>query len=110
LLGGCDSSKNPADQGPSGKGPPVLKADPNPVPAGPGNGTTRITWDTGDARSTGQVYVSRDGKPENLFAEGIRGTKEARWIQKGFVYEFRLYAGRDHVQLLARIKVRRAAK
>jgi hypothetical protein len=54
--------------------------------------------------------MSRDGGPEKLFA-GLspRGSQEAAWISKG-VYEFRLYAGKDHKEVLARVKVTRRQK
>ena len=86
---------------------PTLTASPNPVPAaGAGPGTTTITWNTG-VNSSGQVYVSLDGKPERLFATRPSGFKEARWISHGVTYEFRLYEGTDHKKLLATVRVTR---
>jgi hypothetical protein len=85
-------------------------ATPNPVPAGPDKGTTTITWNTGDG-SKGEVYMSKDGGPEKLFA-GLSpwGSQEAAWIQQG-EYEFRLYAVDEHQKkLLASVKVTRSAK
>ncbi len=68
-------------------------------------GTTTITWDTGDG-SVGQVYVAPPGKPEKLFADNrSKGSLEARWIGRG-EYEFRLYAGKEHDRILARVKVK----
>ncbi len=57
-------------------------------------GVTKITWDTGDG-SEGQVYVSRDGGPETLFAASPHGSKDASWIQTGGSYEFCLYRTLD---------------
>jgi hypothetical protein len=66
-----------------------------------GQGKTTVTWDTGDG-SIGQVFVSVDGRPDTrMFAQGKRGSKEADWIAGGKSYEFRLYAGKEHKQLLA---------
>jgi hypothetical protein len=50
--------------------------------------------------------MSRDGGPQKLFA-GLspRGSQEAAWINKGAVYEFRLYAGQERTKLLASVKV-----
>jgi hypothetical protein len=81
-----------------------ITADPNPVPAGSGKGTTTISWDTGDG-TPGQVYVERKGQAEKLFAQGKKGTEKATWIYGGFTYEFRLYAGKEHKQVLARVTV-----
>jgi hypothetical protein len=66
-----------------------------------------ITWDTGDG-SIGQVYVAVNDIPEKIFADKTaKGQREAPWINKGGVYEFRLYAGRSHKTLLASVKVRK---
>lgn len=62
-------------------------ASPNPVPAGPGLGTTTITWTTGDG-SEGEVWVSTSGGPEALFATGSSGSQEAPWILGGRSYLF----------------------
>jgi hypothetical protein len=108
LVAGCHSDTtaeyDPADW----SGVPMIQATPNPVPAGPERGTTTITWNTGDG-SKAQVWMSRNGKPEKLFA-GLspKGSQEAAWIVDG-VYEFRLYAGKERKKLLARVKVTRSA-
>src|SRR3990170_882604 len=91
------------DQQPAGA---VLKAAPNPVPAGDGLGGTTIMWSTEDGL-TGQVYVSKDNGPEQLFAHGARGAQLADWIQDHSVYEFRLYAGKERGKLLKRLTVNR---
>jgi hypothetical protein len=93
-------------QGVAASGPKIV-AEPNPVPAGPGKGSTKISWDIPD-RSQGEVYVSIDGAPEQLFA-GISstGTQTADWIDKGSTYEFRLYQGKGHERVLNRVTVTR---
>jgi hypothetical protein len=87
----------------------MLKASPNPVPAGPGMGATTISWNTGTGLS-GQVYVLPSGKPEKLFAQGRKGSKDATWIQAGRSYQFRFYEGTDRKKLLASVEVTRDAK
>src|SRR5262249_53220836 len=67
-TGGGDENKKADDV--------VLKADPNPVPGGPGPGTTTITWSTPD-KSFNQIFVTFDDKPEKLFTQGGPGSKEA---------------------------------
>jgi hypothetical protein len=88
------------------KRPPVLSADPNPVPAGEEPGKTTICWDTCDG-SIGKVFVSINGGEELLFADGRRGTALAHWIEARSNYEFRLYNS-DHTELLAKVTVMRA--
>ena len=81
-----------------------LVATPNPVPCEAGPGTTTISWSTGDG-SSGQVYVSVDGRPEQLFAEGAEGSKDAPWIGIGTAYEFHLYSGTERTTRLAVVSV-----
>jgi len=83
-----------------------LTATPNPVPYGAGLGTTTITWSTGESLS-GQIYLSVDGGPKQLFARGSRGSQEAPWINTGNSYEFRLYAGADCEAPLSTLTVTR---
>lgn len=45
------------------------------------------------------------GSEEQLFAQGDQGQAEARWIQDGKAYEFRLYAGTERERLLAAVTV-----
>ena len=47
----------------------TIAADPNPVPAGPGLGRTTVSWTTLN-KNEGEVRVSKDGEPEQLFARG----------------------------------------
>ena len=77
-----------------------IEANPNPVPAGTGLATTVVTWATGD-QSPGEVYVSRSGEPERLFAKGPSGSSSADWIDRAASYEFKLYATTPSKRLLA---------
>jgi hypothetical protein len=84
----------------------TIAADPNPVPVGSGLGHTKISWATlaeGDA----EVWVSRDGGPEQLFARGATGSVEVSWIAAGSSYEFRLYSKDGSRRLLAKTVVNR---
>jgi Sulfatase len=58
-----------------------------------------VSWDGGG--SVVQVFVSIDKQQPILFAGDARaGSQEATWIDRGVVYEFRIYAGgRDQPQL-----------
>ncbi len=69
-----------------------IKADPNPVPAGAGNGKTTISWTTKGNLGVVKVYVSENGQPETEFSQKTEGSAEAPWIGAGSTYEFRLYA------------------
>ena len=88
------------------KRPPILTANPNPVPKSEEVGQTVISWDTADG-SIGRVFVSVNGGQEMLFADGRRGSAPAHWIETGSNYEFRLYNS-DHSELLEKIAVARA--
>ena len=108
FLAGCNPSKGPEATAPSGSpavGAPIT-ASPNQVPAGEGNGTTTISWNTGDG-SWAQVYVAVDGGSEALFASAPQGSAAAPWIETGKTFEFRLYAGTEHTKLLAKTQVTR---
>lgn len=89
-------------------GPPrpgvYIEAKPNPVPRGVGFGSTQINWSTGDG-SFGQVYVSVNGAPEQLFAQSAVGSVAAPWIGSGGQYKFTLYAGKGHRVALATVVV-----
>jgi hypothetical protein len=102
VLAGCGPAAVPAPPG------VTLVAEPNPVPAGPGRGSTTLTWNIPDG-SEGEVYVSIDGAKEVLFA-GLapKGEQKADWIDAGSKYEFRLYAGKAHSQLFASVTVLRS--
>src|SRR5205807_8962313 len=81
-----------------------ITANPNPVPVGGGRGRTTIACNTGDM-SIAQVYVSRGKGREELLGQGAQGSFDVMWIEAGSTYEFRLYAGREHMQVLARVIV-----
>jgi len=53
----------------SGSGEPFIAAEPNPVPEGPGLGSTTLTWSTGDG-SGGQVYLSIYGEYAGHYPAG----------------------------------------
>lgn len=82
----------------------TITATPNPVPAGPGFGSTTVNWTTGGG-SQGQVYVVLNAEAPKLFGSGASGSQEAPWIGVGSVYEFRLVDARG--QVLASVKVER---
>jgi hypothetical protein len=115
LFAACDSSKHPeaaagtkkpkatSAASPFHQTAATIDATPNPVPTGSGMGTTTINWTTGDG-SDGQVYVSADGQPEQLFATASQGPANATWVQAGKSYEFRLY-GAGHSKLLGKVVV-----
>jgi IS5 family transposase len=88
------------------QGTAVIRAAPNPVPAGAGLGATTIRWDTGDG-SLGQVYIAENGVESKMLAQGAKGSKEVRWIKSGTTYEFRLYAGKERATLLGKVVVTR---
>ena len=114
LFGGCSGDKiPPSDSGTNSAANASTKTaatiTASPVPPGGGFATSTISWNTGDG-TLGQVYVY-DGKSEKLFSEGTaQGSLDAPWIGVGTTYEFRLYAGKDHKDLLASVKVQRAEK
>jgi len=89
-----------------GKIAPTLRAFPNPVPSGEGDGTTTITWNTGGG-TVGQVYVSADGKEESIFGHSPQSSSTADWIKTGSTYQFRLYTGTERGKLLAETTVTR---
>lgn len=82
-----------------------IKANPNPVPITAAmTGSTVIEWNTG-SDVTGRVYVSKDGGPEILFAEGAKGSTEAPWISNGSTYVFLLYTREKPPILIATVTV-----
>lgn len=93
-------------ENPAAASQPCLSADPNPVPMAGERGFVTIGWSIGDAPpgTPGRLYVAKDGRPEQLFLTGRRGTTQAR-IRGGSVYEFRLYSGANRDQLLASVIV-----
>lgn len=113
FVSGCDSPTAPDSSSSSSTASAqevaaagvVLRADPNPVPAGNPNGTTTISWATG-SDGVGDVYVVAGGN-EKLFGSGSEGSQDAPWIRPGST-EFRLYSQADH-KLLARLTVTMAS-
>jgi predicted small lipoprotein YifL len=109
FLAACGPSKHPeaeantSDVSPAASAA-MITASPNPVTTGEGPGNTTVTWNTGDG-TAGQVYVSADGAPEAIFAQGSMGSALAPWIQAGQTFEFRLYAGTEHAKVLAKTQV-----
>ena len=102
-LIGCTQSDKPPTQSanPSPTNAVAVKkegnyitANPNPVPAGPGHGTTTVVWRTvGIPAQEVHVYVAGVEGKENLFSTGSEGSQTAPWIGSDSLYEFRLYSG-----------------
>jgi hypothetical protein len=82
-----------------------LSAAPNPVSVTATQGSATLTWSTGDG-SMGQIYVSRNGEAEKLVTQGAEGSARVSWIELGSTYDFTLYAGSEHKQKLAGVRVR----
>ncbi len=98
------SGDSPSNVAPAGGA--SIEANPNPIPFGRGPGTTTIRWNSGD-QSWGQVFVSLDGGADSTMITegGGNGDIVVNWIYPGHDYEFRLYAGKDHSVLLAKVTV-----
>jgi hypothetical protein len=84
--------------------PANFLAVPNPVPPLKPEGRTAIVWDT-HRPSPGQIYLAVDGGAETLFAEGANGLQVFSGVHAGSRYEFCLYLGRDHRQLIKTLQV-----
>lgn len=118
LSTGCTESDKPSTTAPA-NAPTVaavkkegnyVTATPNPVPSGPGNGTTTIAWRTEGlpAHEVHVFVVGVDGK-ENLFSTGSEGSQAAPWISADSPHEFRLYSGSGaNRKLLDKVVVTRA--
>jgi hypothetical protein len=90
------------DEGKS-SGAPAITANPGHVTVAGGNGSTEISWDTGN-ESMGFVFVTTSqGKPV-LFATGAKGSRVAPWIRPG-TYAFELYGDDQRRTLLAAVTV-----
>ena len=85
--------------------PPFITATPNPVPAGPGEGSVLLQWDVGT--DSAQVFLVANNGPEQLVAESPRGESQEDYISAGAVYEFRLYQGTNRDKLVAKVQVTR---
>lgn len=98
LVAGCGRSSDSSDSSTDmpASSPVVLgvvlRADPNPVPAGTEPGKTIISWQTG-SEAEADIY-SVNGTEETLFASGARGSTEAT-VRPG-PNEFRLYNKGQH--------------
>jgi hypothetical protein len=68
-------------------------------------GRATITW-TADGVETAQIYVSLNGADETLFAGGPAGRQDAPWIQAGATYEFKMYKGLEHKELLGTVTIK----
>ena len=71
---------------------PSLSAAPNPVALQAPTGTSVISWSTGSG-AVGQVWLSVNGAPEVLFAQGPSGAQAAPWISVNRNLRFTLYEG-----------------
>lgn len=91
----ASSSPVTASAVPSEPSKGLIKADPNPVPAGPGDlAKTSISWNTQTDTLPVLITVSENGSPETEFAGGDKtGATGAPWIQANVTYVFRLYVG-----------------
>jgi hypothetical protein len=74
------------------------------VESASGLGNARISWATGD-QTIGDIYVSKNGGAEKLFARGRSGSQEVPWLVGGNAYVFRLYR-QGRTKLLASVTVR----
>jgi hypothetical protein len=81
----------------------VITARPDRVMLRDGNGSTEITWDTGNG-SMGFVFVTEEGGKPVLFAKNSRGSVVAPWIGNR-TYAFELYADDQRQTLLAKVNV-----
>lgn len=68
-------------------------------------GRTTITW-AADGVETAQVWVSANGAEETLFGGGLSGRQDAPWIQAGATYEFKMYKGLEHKELLGTVTIK----
>ena len=83
-----------------------LTIEPDPLPFT--SNRILIRWQTSGKRAA-HLYVSRDGKEQQLLASATQDTLEIDWISYGSTYEFSLCSG-DHAQsLLKRLTIQRSA-
>jgi len=104
VHSGADTRTSP-NHTTNGSAEARITASPDRIAIKSGLGKTTIAWNTGDS-ATAQIYVSRDGGMEQLVTQGAEGSFEVNWVEPGAVYEFRVYAGLAHTQLLASTTVR----
>jgi len=89
--------------GPKTKGTARITATPERVKVSDGSASTDIAWNTGDG-SMGFVFVSANGRPPVLVAEGNEGSRAISWIRRG-TYVFELYGDAERRTLLASVNV-----
>jgi hypothetical protein len=83
------------------KSAPFIRAEPNPIPIGPGLGSTTISWSTGNGK-IGMIYLLAADGEEVLCQQGAEGSDRIDWIQRDVVYRFQLYEeGQQRVPLAA---------
>ena len=79
---------------PSAPSKGLIKADPNPVPAGPGElGKTTISWNTQTDEGPVQITVLTEHEEVGFSGGAKEGSTEAPWIQSSAPYDFRLWVG-----------------
>jgi hypothetical protein len=82
---------------------PRITATPEHVKIGGQAGTTEISWNTGDG-STGFVFVTANGRPPILVAQGDKGSRVISWIGVGTCV-FNLHGDAERNTLLATVTV-----
>ena len=85
------------------RGTAELTAKPERVKVGDTSGSTDIAWKTGDG-SIGFIFVTANGRPPVLVAEGKEGSRVISWIRKGN-YVFELYGDVERRTVLATVNV-----
>jgi hypothetical protein len=107
-FGACHRAKVPSPAGAGlNRSAPWIAASPNPVPAGSPDqqlGKTIVSWNSSGA-SPAQLYVKVNRSPEVLLSRGETGSVDVPWIAFDSFYEFRLYSGKHHSNLLAKVNV-----
>lgn len=82
----------------TGRAPGRLSADRTHLALAPGTtGTIDLSWAT--ALSDAQVWVSHNGNPQKLYAQGPSGTGRITWISRGTTV-FTLWSGTTQEHLL----------
>ncbi len=86
---------------------PAIALSATPVIFSPAShlGSTVVSWSTFN-NEPGDLYVSQNDGPEQLFAKSPTGSVIVPWITPGSNYEFRLYSKADSRRLLAKVSVK----
>ncbi len=106
-FGACHRAKGPSPNAGLNRSAPWAAASPNPVPAGSPDqqsGKTIVSWISSGA-SPAQLYVKVNRSPEVLLSRGETWSVDVPWIAFDSFYEFRLYSGKHHSNLLAKVNV-----